>query len=149
MIMENININKKIIDKNRTILGRIYKAEIIKREEVDGHLTTTCEEIDLELNPIPIEDWKTLEATLTTNFHNVMITMVALTTGKTQEWIVKNLHGDHLLPLFNACKEINQGFFTRFAAAKAFEAEMKTLLGLAEPKEAALSNPAKSEEPQS
>lgn len=143
------NINKNIIDKNRSILGRIYKAEIVKREEVEGRVITTCEEVDLELNPIPIENWKTLEATLITSFDNVQITMISLTTGKEKEWLEKFLHGDHLQPLFEACKEMNKGFFTRYQAAKSFEAEMKTLLGLAEPEEAALSDPVKSEEPQS
>ncbi len=147
LIMENIN--KNIIDKNRTILGRIYKAEIIKREEVEGRVITTCEEVDFELNPIPIENWKTMEATLITSFDNVQITMISLTTGKEKEWLEKFLHGDHLQPLFEACKEMNKGFFTRFAAAKAFETEMKNLLGLKEPEEAVLSDPVKSEEPQS
>lgn len=147
LIMENIN--KNIIDKNRTILGRIYKAEIIKREEVEGRVITTCEEVDFELNPIPIENWKTMEATLITSFDNVQITMISLTTGKEKEWLEKFLHGDHLQPLFEACKEMNKGFFTRYQAAKAFETEMKNLLGLKEPEEAVLSDPVKSEEPQS
>jgi hypothetical protein len=145
----NKNINQKIADKNRTILGRIYKAEIIKREEVEGRVITTCEEVDFELNPIPIENWKTMEATLITSFDNVQITMISLTTGKEKEWLEKFLHGDHLQPLFEACKEMNKGFFTRYQAAKAFEAEMKNLLGLKKPEEAVLSDQEKSEEPQS
>lgn len=145
----NKNINQKIADKNKTILGQIYTATIIKREEVDGRVVTTAEEVDLELNPIPIEQWKFLQNTLTTSFDNVQITMISFTTGKEAEWLEKHLHGDHLQPLFEACKEMNKGFFTRYQAAKAFEAEMKNLLGLKEPEEAVLSDQEKSEEPQS
>ena len=145
----NKNINQKIADKNKTILGQIYTATIIKREEVDGRVVTTAEEVDLELNPIPIEQWKSLQNTLTTSFDNVQITMISFTTGNEAEWLEKHLHGDHLQPLFDACKEMNKGFFTRYQAAKAFETEMKNLLGLKEPEVAAPSNQEKSEEPQS
>lgn len=88
-----------IIEKNKNILGTSFEAELN-----DG----TKEK--LTLKPVAIKHWNELDSS---SVDNMDILLVAYTTRKGREWVEEKLAPDCFCSLYNACEEINKGFFDR------------------------------------
>ena len=88
-----------IIEKNKNILGASFEAELN-----DGTKET------LTLRPVAIKHWNELDSS---SVDNMDILLIADTTGKGREWVEEKLAPDCFCSLYNACAEVNKGFFDR------------------------------------